>query len=344
MDTEMMKTFFAIRALCALVLLVGVCVCSFGCELIVNCVTAPMIIAGNNSGWFELSGEVVDEEGKPIHGVTLQVTRHKMGTVSQAFKGGRPRGHTTEQIANGSFDIKVFGASGVTIYFLKEGYYSENLYLNKRDNTIRIQEYMQPDGRARVVLQKKGVMTHLKSKGFNLKFNLDGSGIVANVSTIFPDERGVYWGPDTVSVENVREATVPGIVMYVTVDIDENGRFATKGYPENYPNRGLQGDEPVRMRLRINGENNGFIKVTELSEKKPLGRVLLLAPETGYENEVVFAPEDTGVFYCCIGGKYGRGRIGWSYRVSDDTKSMETTVTLYMQFDGSRNLETGVNW
>ena len=70
---------------------------------------------------------------------------------------------------------------------------------------------------------------------------------------------------------------------------------------------------------------------------------MMQAPETGYTNEIVFTPEDwyrRGWFYCRIGNNYGRGYIE---RIDprDEAKTIETKVTLYMQPNGSRNLETG---
>jgi len=329
------------------VFFVGVCIGLGGCGIVADCVTAPMVCIAN-SGSFALSGDVVDEEGKPMNGVTLSVTRRWMGTLTQTLKGTGGSSHTRNRNIDGTFDVSVFGAESVSLSFEKEGYYSESFSIDdKRDSARRPNDYMQPDGRARVVLQKKGEQTRLIDRSVTLKFNLDGSGTVVDLTEIAGELIGSRFSPKTVDVEDVRAATMPGIVMYMTVDIDENGRFATKGYPESTPTRmgegrNLGGDEPARLRLRVSGgENNGFIKQAELPRGGWVGRVMRFAPETGYENEVLFAPEDVVWFYWRIGDKYGRGCLGWPTRVRDDTKTIEVGLKLYIQPDGSRNLETG---
>jgi len=90
---------------------------------------------------------VVDEEDKPIYGITFGITRHWSGFIKHRA--------TKTQIIDGNFDLDVFGSYAISISFEKEGYHSEEFSLTRK-NYRHLREHIQPDGRARIVLKKKG--------------------------------------------------------------------------------------------------------------------------------------------------------------------------------------------
>jgi len=102
------------------------------------------------------AGVVVDEEGKPLHGVTLKIVRYKNISSAPAGREAIEESPLSPVIIDGSFNIHVPGSlptSSFSISFEKEGYRSEECYYS---NNEKVQEHTQPGGRVRVVLRKKG--------------------------------------------------------------------------------------------------------------------------------------------------------------------------------------------
>jgi len=102
------------------------------------------------------TGVVVDEEGKPLHGVTLKIVRYKNISSDPAGREAIEEPPLLPVIINGSFNVRVPGSSptsSFSISFEKEGYHSEECFYS---NNEKVQEHTQPGGRVRVVLRKKG--------------------------------------------------------------------------------------------------------------------------------------------------------------------------------------------
>jgi len=132
----------------------------------------------NNTGWFAIKGDVVDEEGKPLNEVTLHVLRHKTLGLS-ILSPHESNTQIKEQTINGVFDVKVCGAYEVSIAFQKEGYRCEQILLQKKDVRVdreHLSRYtQQPDGRVRIVLKKSVFGAGKPRCGITVNGSCDGN-------------------------------------------------------------------------------------------------------------------------------------------------------------------------
>jgi len=128
------------------ILLVTICTCSFGCHAIVMGAGLCMTKIQDCMGRITLSGEIVDEDNKPMNGVTFKTTHHKV-VDSTAY-------HPTIKIIDGTFEVNAAGWNHIKISFEKEGYYSQGFRLSHRPPD-HLGGYRQPDGSIRIVLKKK---------------------------------------------------------------------------------------------------------------------------------------------------------------------------------------------
>ena len=112
--------------------------------------------------WIAVKGDVVDEEGESVEGVTLGVTRHRASPFA-ASPDMTIRGPAKTRIVDGAFDVTVAGSHAITLSFEKESYKSEKFYISRGNECDFYGAFdysqldMQPDGRAKIVLRKKEI-------------------------------------------------------------------------------------------------------------------------------------------------------------------------------------------
>jgi len=278
-----------------------------------------------NARCFAFSGDVVDEEGKPLKDVTLVVSRHRQGSFGDYIRGSSQKSQGTEQIVNGSFNVIVLGAESVSVQLSKKDHYAEWFHLSKDGRFWTTKNYMPvPVGRVKVVLEKEYTRRWWDKRVAELEFNLDGSRTVADIASV--DRNSDNRTASNVTVKEIREVTLPTVAMYVTVDIGEDGRFVVGDKAEKW---GLD-KMPARVRLTLAGENNGLILPTGWDRNR-----IRRPPETGYANDIVFTAKDLSErvgFYCRIGAKYGQGWIGVP-EIKDDAQSVKIQITLHLPPD-----------
>ncbi|MFA6567030.1 MAG: hypothetical protein WCS96_02355 [Victivallales bacterium] len=75
-------------------------------------------------GVIEISGEVVDEEGKPISQVTMSIA----GMRNNFFKPDSKKGFNETKIFDGKFTVHVTGCNSAAVHFTKKGYSDEEIH------------------------------------------------------------------------------------------------------------------------------------------------------------------------------------------------------------------------
>lgn len=288
---------------------------------------------------FKLKGNVVDEQGNPLTGVTVKITTYSPDCSSK-----------TSEI-DGLFDFDLNGFRIVILDFLKEGYYHEILQFYPEDVkelAEKITKREQIGGRfvnaetLRVTMerQKQQVETGCSSITMGLTYNANGKGRV--IEWRYKPLQPPYYS----SCEYVENVTIPQLLpencMYIIADTDEDGKIATVDGLWETPSRTfLERKYPKRVRLIMNGKG-GFIPFVP-EKNKPLWRQMNLAPKNGYRKEIIITADnfieagECAAAFCYIKTPKGFGRLYIQSSFSDGN-TVGVGVILLLQPNGSRNL------
>ena len=271
---------------------------------------------------FHRKGDVADTGGTVLDGVQVAAER----TWAQE-RGPRPP--VTERIslgANGVFDLRLDKSVGVELFFSRDGYYPESRFVmdpKQMGNPVELTDL-------HIVLQKKGVTTKLDRFRTSVIFSTESNETKGLLLDKPPDSRL----NDAVRLyqEHIR----------VEPDIASDGKLATVDMPQY----GWGVRLPRRLTFGFASAEGGFVFFKPKAAPKA-HRQMCRAPEKGYEGRMVLTAEDLVVstkdhqgayFYAKIAGKYGRGCIT-ATSMSDDARKLQLDVSIFMQPDGSRNLE-----
>lgn len=282
-----------------------------------------------NSGKLALRGDVVDEDGNPINGVTLYVTRRVV------LRFGETKGVTEERQIDSAFNVTVSGGISASISFVKAGFHSEalSLQLSGRDAAEMLMPYTGTDGRVKIVLEKKEKPTRLDNYSIQFASSTDTSTVAADVTSLVEGN-----APAIIRLSAGDQKKLPAIALYVTADLGGSGGDATVIAQASLPRR------PAKLQLRLEGKNSGLVKrVLRTGVGKSAAARMRKAPDAGYQSDIQFVAEELVTrqwFYCHVGGKYGRGVIRVD-EIVPNAKEVKVRIELYMQPDGSRNLDTG---
>jgi hypothetical protein len=293
------------------------------------------------NGRFILSGAIVDENGQSMNGVTVEMERTP---PLAAFVETKPVMET--QIVNGTFRFDVRANKVITLTFKREGYYVEQLRFEFPKSSLtadqltgkkEIQEQSLIKENIRVVMEMTGPLTHLSRYHEALDYNAAGAGVVIDL------DRPHHLHKSLRSVGNIHDASqLPPYCVYMIADKDAEGKIAVARKPR--PDSQVADVVPQRVRLLINGADAGFVKYTPNPNKR-MTRQMKMAPDGGYQREVVITGDDFAeggqrggaLFYFRTKDKYGKGGTGW-VKVAPDRTSLEMAVVLSVQPNGSRLL------
>lgn len=288
---------------------------------------------------FKLKGNVVNEQGNPLTGVTVKVTTYSPVYSSETSK------------IDGFFDFDLNGCTLVILDFSKEGYYRESLRFYPEDAKELAEKIIAGEqiGEQFVSAEKLLVtMTRCEQPelqaqnwDLSLEYRANGNGKVLTWSTQSP-----Y--PNYKSVENVAlPQLLPENCMYMIADTDEDGKIATADGLWKTPwswRTFLKQKYPRRVRVIMNGEG-GFIPFVP-EKNKPLWRQMTLAPENGYQKEIIITADNfieagecaAAICYIKTPTRFGRIYIFFLPTAENYKNGMYLKVFLFMQPDGSRNL------
>ncbi len=249
----------------------------------------------------EISGKILDKEGKPFYGdVILEVLSREV-LFSAGFPAGFVNNEKTDKILCSGGVFRWNGKSDrVGMRAVKDGYHSSIVYVGRVIGET--------------TLKKEGILIYLVPEGQKSKLSYTGSAYIPGIKEEKSGGKQCGWSfskrwyypvDGDVTVDIIRGSNENNNRVYT---IREPGGFI---YYEGYP------------KFESNAERNyaDFKLMTE-------------APETGYVSTFVPAehmPDDREQYYCYFktpDGKYGK----ICFRGDFD---------YYINPDGSRNLEAG---
>jgi hypothetical protein len=268
-------------------------------------------------------GQIIDENGEQLNGVRAKgyyqwMTEETGGTIK------------IDTMFDGAFEFSFTNCGVFELEFEKDGYYKAEL--------TRSAAAGEPDwgGRKKleehdisVVMERQGELTVLSVLEMKLEFDVAGKVSMAemkddgtlsktqvddlNASGALP-EHGIYLAAET-----------SGSLIEI-VD-------ATNTYGD------VVGAYPLAAKLVMCNSEDGFVgQETETQTSRDVLRRMKQAPATGYSCELPVAATGGSFFYFKMNSLYGKGYIA-SRRVSSETNACRTSLNLYLQENGSRNLE-----
>lgn len=314
---------------------------------------------------FDVSGTVVDEVGRPLEDVTIAYSYStRTGWEKEKKDGGQKQ-------VDGGFQLKDGKWQTLNFTLRKKGYYDESFSFSgppaeqmldsilkgEKPNTrkVKVDDLV-------VTLVKQGEMTRLREYGrtvgvdhggiMHTFYRADGSGVAINLSD-GPGRRGWKpgrdWSPEDTwaDVPNLNDpGPAPPLLVYVRAGTVNNviPQEVEWTYLEVSFRRG-SGLLPKHITLNVNDLDGGFIyhpvnEIQELIDDR-FNRGMRQAPETGYQQTLTITPDMKIPVYFFIkaGDRYGKGVLR-NVEVAEDGSRIDCETKLYMQDDGSRNLET----
>lgn len=315
---------------------------------------------------------VVDQDGEPLNGVTLEIDKSILRPIAW-----EPTSRMRTVVVDGEITISLTGAfvEDINLSARKEGYYPARTPVRQpqRDNVDLLIEQAWADvvlGRETIIdpeepkllnvvleLRKKGELVQLYSPFGNLKIRADGRAIIANLSLpervrtgSLREPQGFLYEVDDLGIYLEEEIKAKDVILLVDF---EEGRIAdlvsfTSGIREiQYPRE---------IRLRMGDKEGGFILHRAPPDARPMAKayhLMMEAPEDGYEQEITVSIEDLQriedegylMFYFKTNGHYGKGGIAPLHRMNIASENLEwVSHTIGFRINptpGDRNLEDG---
>jgi len=313
---------------------------------------------------FDVSGTVVDEEGRPLEDVTIAYSyTTRTGWEKEKSDGGQKQ-------VDGSFQLKGGKWERLDFDVRKEGYYNESFSYSGPPAEQMLDSILKgekPNTKKVVVkdlvvtLVKQGEMTYLREYGRDVDvhesvegfgnskhtiYRADGSGVAINLSD---DGSRRDWKPEDTwaDVPNLNDpGPAPPLLVYVQADV-KDGIIPNDSIQDihAYGESGGPRRLPKHLLLRITDPEGGFIHFPVEDRKEFIydrfNRGMRQAPETGYEQSLTIYPDMKipVYFFIKVGDRYGKGVLR-NVRVAEDGSRIDCEVKLYIQDNGSRNLET----
>jgi hypothetical protein len=293
-----------------------------------------------------IAGSVADENGVPLHGVTMGITTRTFVLT----RGSHSRLERRKAVINGSFRIMCPSCRSISLRFFKEGHYDETLEIapDSKD-LLRLHVHRN----VQMVLERTGPIPHLEQYRGILRFSAHG------IETVLP----VGSGSETTGVSAARlveqwgssaKAAAPG-PLYVSLqaEVDQQGRVAAERGPGGVDGRidaataPRSAGYPTGVVLDFSRAQGGVVLYGPSQGRGGSGgrsrvfRRMRTAPAHGYRERVSLDPSRGGgyYFFCTVAGQYGKGWITtpqlfqWKGR-----RIVFGNIVLRLNPDGSRNV------
>lgn len=306
-------------------------------------------------GNIRITGDVVDDLGKPITGVTMTVeVRRPIKAHADIEHPHDWETRTIEQTVSGSYSFAVDDWAFVSLTFRKNQYYHASLRVDAKGSVVRsgrpspvvaelIESAEQANPSAVLVVMER-IQPSTLLKRYHAEAHLvDPSKVYAfRLSDGESPRAGKTEQAEIITVDDA--TNLPEGAIILQPDRLANGQF------DLIKVRGgnVQWDLPRRMTLTMRGEGNGLISVPiqyGVDEMAGMNE----APSDGYQTGITLGIPDyrPGVdhggrnfpllaFYVRIGGKYGKGSISLYSR----ERKVDVGMGIMLQPDGSTNLRT----
>jgi hypothetical protein len=280
-----------------------------------------------------MEGRVTDENGAPMVGTTMRVTKYTFSVVEPDSS----ERETSDQLVDGSFRAMCSHCSGLDLVFFQKGYYHTTVSGRAQDQRVAGVECQD----VAVVLEKKPVAVEVTHHAGRLVFDLGGRREVVVLG------RKMTGGVKLGAGKSLDSLATPFVSLVGTVAPD--GTLAHRRMPKV----AQPGDwnAPSGVRLVFSSANDGVVLYVP-QKHNPLVpgevfREMREAPETGYVNQVEFesfGPYDDGeklYFYCRVGGLYGKGFVlAPRFTRMATFDAIMSSISIRLNPDGSRNVTT----
>ncbi len=286
-----------------------------------------------------VSGSVIDVGGHPIKNVEMTVKEGRMQADSfEVSWTRRPR------TIDGGFDVRCEDCADLRLRFRAEGFYPKEIGFKLTDDeAVLLLTGQDGDGFS---LVRRGLIVELEPSVSPV--NLDWNSVVLDVREegpmrVLAAEKGSMRGTIERVVLSKRhkaggEGDGPAMVALKVAP----GQFDAlvrkiSGYQAKVAANGVF--------LEFSGGITGVIPVgVPEGNYKTVFRSMAEAPEDGYADHMVIDPNDDRrhYFYCRIGGLFGKGSVsslGSDFGL-DGTRTLQVGVEIYLNRDGSRNLDS----
>ena len=326
----MSKRFLIVAALASVAL--SPCVCEEEGEQIYE-----GWFAQQTRGDYVLGGKVVDEAGRPLDGVHLTVQKGRL-------IGPVPYTDEEKTTIDRTFNLRMDQYSGIMLSFSKTGYAGQRCRFSHMDWSstnanppgTEVKNGRVVNTNLIVTLTELENLVDLLEHDLWLEFQATGGGALLDAS--LPPHQSCVLATNLFATNGLPDSGV----FLVAACTDEGIALVE---PEGaHPSLFYAKD----LRLKMLSRKDGFLPYGQATGRSvsSLFREMTSAPLGGYVSELS-VPAGTGgsvpsLFYCRIGGKYGKGCVlGVSHeRPNGMVTSVRVRVKVRMQQDGSRDLKT----
>ena len=275
----------------------------------------------------EIRARVVDKEtGQPINNVEASITERSASVTGQDFL----ERNTSQQWVNGIFEYTCNACLSVTVLLRADGYYAEKrVYTKAADNT--------PGDDPTADIPMEGHAEYVTLLDYHGRLIASEDPLETVVLPMLDRPRN-----DTrlERLKNNAASAGQSIPAYLTlvVSTNEDGSIATQPHP-----RVRSYEIPETAFIDFTMAEGGVIPFTPTERHIHLiRREMRLAPESGYQPRLELMGDEKQWFYARIGGRYGMGSATAPtvIRHQDGSRSVEISVSLQLNPDGTRNLNS----
>lgn len=300
------------------------------------------------SGRIRLAGVVVDEDGNALKDVTVVIDESRFNPAAESFSTSTERRKTI----NGRFDESCRMCSGLTLMFMKKGYFEETISFAATSEELE-KEAERDGGSAtnlRIVLMSNVGSASLVRIGGGL------SAGVADRLDILPIEPAT--GRTATSTFALREGklfaftsprkdkteTTPLDVpfLYLTSRAGLGGTFKTTTAKHPSSEVTVSG-VPAEVLLCASREGDGFMLYEPRRDVSHLAyREMREAPADGYQRCIpapIWPAERPKLFfYCKVGSLHGKGEVSTAAFSGFVPGEVEAHVSILINRNGTRNV------
>lgn len=301
---------------------------------------------GSSSGGFggrvHVSGRVIDDKGALLNGVTVLLQESRFGPSGAGLFSELRRRETV----NGRFSFSCVTCVGLTMVFMKPGFYEETLQYSTAKNGP--EEPSVTSGNVEVVLQARGRLGGLqRTDGAVKAYSSERACVVAFTAKGVGREELVLLVGTTPRIADVRTGLDTGNVLtdrffYLAPSAGPTSEVRSTSFVQTDGRIDRTRSVPVDLSLWASNEGDGFVVVDlkpQLAERYDLGlRVMREAPDSGYQPRMSIRDDRPYTFfYCRVGSLYGKGAVA-KPTFSDLRRAdvPQTGVHVYLSVDGTR--------
>lgn len=303
------------------------------------------------NGTLVAGGSVLDEQGRPLDSVSLEVAVARFDPTAESLQ----RVEKSRQVVTGAFRISCQRCSDLRLRFDKEGYHGEMVTVSTRERSDPLSEARPAKqlGTLQVVLRPvvapvrletfRGRITAAPDSALTKVLPVPSSAYVdASTGDSLGRSSGRPSGSSSglgraVPLKSLREKASGDLPDFVRLSAElEGGALKTR--------RPWPSARPLAVAPALELAGDGGFRLYEPSSKRvaEIWREMDEAPADGYSPRLELDPERDRplYFYIRIGGRYGKGRVTpTSVDRGSNGQRVSAFVELRLNAEGGRGLE-----